>query len=298
MPPDLHQFSRYLPTDKQTRKWGWRLMDAGIQTLCPHVPYPESGHPQSYLFDKDGVRKLDEYQVVFLVSGQGRFESRSCPKTRVSGGQALLLFPGEWHRYRPDADTGWTEYWVGFRGREADRILESFFHRHRPVVQVSEPEALADLFDRLLGWLRREGDPNDQIPASHLPLILALLGPRNEDNPQKAGKDATLVSRAKASMLANLESRTDLQALARELGVSYSRFRFTFREQTGFSPRAFENHLKLNRARDLLRHEGMTVTETAQALGYTNIHYFSTAFKKQFGKSPANWVAGEVEQKS
>lgn len=291
MPKISNRFSRYLPTEKQMQTWGWRLLDAGAQTLPPHAPYPGPGHPQSYLFDKDGRRCLDEYQVVFLHAGRGTFASRSCPETPVTVGQALLLFPGEWHHYRPDPQTGWSETWAGFRGREADRILESFFSRKHPVVTVAEPEALSDLFEALLGWLRREDGPHDPIPASHLPLLLALIGPGPAENPQKAGRDAALVSRAKAALLEQLDTRTDLPALAARLGVSYSRLRFTFREQTGFSLRAFENHLKLNRARDLLRNEGSTVTETARALGYNNIHYFSTAFKKQFGVSPIHWSA-------
>lgn len=91
-------------------------------------------------------------------------------------------------------------------------------------------------------------------------------------------------------MLQNLETHTDLEALAKELGVSYSRFRFAFKKQTGFSPREFENMFKLNRARDLMLREDKSVTETADSLGYSSVYYFSRAFKKQFGESPQQWL--------
>jgi len=48
--------------------------------------------------------------------------------------------------------------------------------------------------------------------------------------------------------------------------------------------------IKLNRSRDLLLREGMSVTETATALGYSTVYYFSRAFKKQFGQSPKTWL--------
>ncbi|MGB0259719.1 MAG: helix-turn-helix domain-containing protein, partial [Coraliomargarita sp.] len=75
-----------------------------------------------------------------------------------------------------------------------------------------------------------------------------------------------------------------------KLGVSYSRFRFAFKEQTGFSPRTFEIMIKLNRSRDMLLREHKSVTETATALGYSSVYYFSRAFKKQFGQSPKQWL--------
>jgi AraC-like DNA-binding protein len=123
-----------------------------------------------------------------------------------------------------------------------------------------------------------------------VPLALALLrsGPLIENSPQS--KDGSLVIQAKVVMLANLTTHTDLEALAKELGVSYSRFRFAFKKQTGYSPREFENMIKLNRSRDLLLHEQMSVSETASALGYSSVYYFSRTFKRQFGQSPQQWL--------
>jgi AraC-like DNA-binding protein len=67
-------------------------------------------------------------------------------------------------------------------------------------------------------------------------------------------------------------------------------FRFAFKKQTGYSPREYENMMKLNRARDLLRREQKSISETADALGYSSAYYFSRAFKKQFGQSPQQWL--------
>ena len=294
----MHQgtdsFSRYLPTDQQAREWGWRLIDAGKQTLIPDAPYPDKGHPQSYLFDKDGRRTLDEFQIVFIASGSGTFESASVPQTAIQPSTALLLFPGEWHRYRPDKECGWTEYWLGFGGREADRIMRSFFSPQHPIVSVEQPEALIQHFHQLLHWLQQPVAAIEQILASHIPLALALLRSSSLTDEVAHNSDAELVMQAKAEMLTHLTNRTDLEALAHELGISYSRFRFAFKKQTGYSPREYENMMKLNRARDLLRREQKSVSETANALGYSSVYYFSRAFKKQFNQSPQQWLRGKT----
>jgi len=287
-------FSRYLPTDQQAREWGWRLVDAGRQNVPPHASYPDTGHPQSYLFDNDGRRTLDEYQIVFITSGHGSFESASVPHTTIQPGTALLLFPGEWHRYRPDKKSGWTEYWLGFRGRESTRIMQSFFSQQAPIVSVGQADALIEHFHQILHWLQQPVAAKEQILASHIPLALALLRSSSLTDEVAHNSDGELVMQAKAEMLKHLTNRTDLEALARGLGISYSRFRFAFKKQTGYSPREYENMMKLNRARDLLLREQKSVSDTADALGYSSVYYFSRAFKKQFNQSPQQWLRGRA----
>ena len=294
MPSTIDSFSRYLPADQQARRWGWRLIHAGRQKVPPHSEYPSKDHPLSYLFDNTGRRTLDEFQIVYIATGSGTFESNSQRQIPIHAGDALLLFPGEWHRYQPEPDTGWSEYWCGFQGQEATRIMQSFFAPEAPICKVSQVDALIKHFDGLLHWLQQPVAAKEQILASHIPLALAFLksGAPPEDSPQS--KDSELVLKAKTAMLNHLQTQTDLEALARDLGVSYSRFRFAFKKQTGYSPREFENIIKLNRARDLLQREQMSVTETAQSLGYTSVYYFSRAFKKQFSQSPQKWLRGKT----
>mgnify|MGYP006423845353 CR=1 FL=1 len=282
--------ARYLPTDRQARRWGWRLLDAGRQTAPPDALYPGFGHPQHYLFDRAGYRTLDEFQIVFIESGRGVFESRDQPRTALFPGQAFLLFPGVWHRYRPLAESGWTEYWAGFRGREAERIMGEFFHPTAPVINVAWTGPLLAQFHRILDWLREDLPGREQVLASHLPMLLAFLRGDGSKRQNASGPDgrSALVARAKRRMLENLDRRTDLKALSAQLGMSYSAFRSVFKKQTGYPPRAFENRTKLNRARDLLRFERCTVSQTADRLGYASIFYFSRAFKKQFGHPPVD----------
>ena len=150
MPGHTETFSRYLPPDKQSRRWGWRLLDAGRQTIPPHSPYPAPGHPLGYLFDESGQRTLDEFQVIFIANGGGTFSSKSLSKRQIRAGDALLLFPDEWHAYRPDPDTGWSEYWMGFHGRDAERVMGTFFDKREPIHHPAQTEEIIRLFLEVL----------------------------------------------------------------------------------------------------------------------------------------------------
>ena len=66
-------------------------------------------------------------------------EAASIAKLRRTGtlavepGSVMLLFPGEWHRYRPNQESGWDEYWVSFGGQHIAVIRSRGFRgRSRP----------------------------------------------------------------------------------------------------------------------------------------------------------------------
>lgn len=210
-------FNRYLPIDQQAKQWGWMLLDAGCHTIPKNGSYPADSHPENYLFDTERRRTLDEFQLVYITEGEGSFESRSHLETKVHAGQALLLFTGEWHRYRPDPAQAWTEYWLGFHGREAERIMATFFDPRRPILTAHSSQHLHDHFKHVLRWLEAPSESgNEQILASYIPLALALLHDGSASH--TIDGDRHLIEQAKTAMLDDLSTQTDLQALAKTSG--------------------------------------------------------------------------------
>ena len=61
------------------------------------------------MFSYESGRILDEYHFVLITEGKGIFESKSAGIKNVNTGDGFLLFPGEWHRYKPIKQSGWTE---------------------------------------------------------------------------------------------------------------------------------------------------------------------------------------------
>lgn len=289
-------FLRYLPVDSALNEWGWSLLDAGRQDILPAEPYPMPGHPRHYLFDKKGRRTLDEFQLVMVTTGTGWFESQEVEKKAIRAGEAFLLFPGHWHRYHPDPQTGWSERWLGFRGTEAERVMAHFFRPQDAVFTHFEATGLLRLLDQVIDMLRGSIAGREQILASHVPLALAhLRAPTITE--QSAMTDEALVARVKEALAQDPMKRVDLLALAKTLGVSYSRLRFSFREQTGYSPREYENLCRLNRAGDLLRFGTDNVAEIAERLGFSSAFYFSRAFKKHYGVAPSQWKRQSIPRK-
>jgi AraC-like DNA-binding protein len=77
---------------------------------------------------------------------------------------------------------------------------------------------------------------------------------------------------------------TDLADRAR---LSQRYFSSKFKEIIGMTPEQFIIRSKIDRAEHLLRFTGMSVSQVAEALGYTNIHFFSRQFKQYRGAAPS-----------
>lgn len=73
--------------------------------------------------------------------------------------------------------------------------------------------------------------------------------------------------------------------LASRAQLSPRYFAGKFKLLMGVTVQEYEIRCRLDRAEFLLRYGGMTVSETADALGYEDVYYFSKQFKQYFGRN-------------
>lgn len=78
----------------------------------------------------------------------------------------------------------------------------------------------------------------------------------------------------------------DKDSFAMEMHVSSSLLYKKIKALTGLSPIDFIKSIRLNHAIELLQSHKYTITEVSELCGYSSVSYFSTVFKKYFGKSP------------
>ena len=81
----------------------------------------------------------------------------------------------------------------------------------------------------------------------------------------------------------------DLEIMARRLAVSR---RQLFRKlgAAGCSPNFFIRTLRLKRAAQLLMESQLTVTEITYAVGFSDLNYFRTIFREQYGVAPGEYL--------
>lgn len=265
--------------------WGLFVTTAGFQSIQPEGHYPPEGFPETYSFDYQKGRILNEFQLVYLTKGNGEFVS-STGKILVTEGDLLMLFPNEWHTYKPSAGTGWEVYWVGFKGATTEKLLaQDFFSPVSPVIRVGYREDLIGLFQNLLEQAQQESPGFQQLISG---IVCHMLGLVYQKKRAKGFANKAIADKMnKARMIIREQAETvNPEKLASELNVSYSWFRRSFRDYTGSSPAQYILLIKSQKAKELLANTNLTINEISDRLNYTSPYYFSVSFKRASGMTP------------
>lgn len=296
----MRHFHRYLPLSQEVRKQDLYVIAGGYVLIPPHTSYPPLPHPADHHFRWQQGRTLDEYQLIYITRGSGVFESKTGGVCPIRAGSLFKLFPGEWHRYAPDPNTGWDEYWVAFQGETAQRLAAEYpFSPANPVLQASVDEAILEEFVRISDEMREEAVGYQRIIAARIRLIFALAAAASERISYQGTDKLRVIERAKCLLLEQIDQPVNVEEMAAGLGIGYSGFRRMFREYTGLSPAQYHLQLRLNTARELLRTTTLPIASIGQRVGFDSAYYFARIFREKTGLTPSAYRANSqtpVEQ--
>jgi AraC-like DNA-binding protein len=289
MPTTSADYFRYLPAFREADTWGLAVTAAGFTRIRSGTPYPPVRHPADHHFDWSRGRVLESLQVVLITAGRGQLELRGRKEQAIETGTAFMLFPGVWHRYRPDPATGWEESWVELSGPTVDRLRQKkVLSLRAPVLPNAFAVGLEGLLDAVHARAREPGVGYDpQLAAAGLAVLGAWTNAGHAA--QRDTRIARAVADAERHLSEHLADPVNIALLARRLGVAYSHFRSAFKAHTGYAPWQYVLHLRLAQARRQLAASDATLEEVASRLGFSSAFHLSAAFKRACGASPAAW---------
>ncbi|MFV0352979.1 MAG: helix-turn-helix domain-containing protein [Oscillospiraceae bacterium] len=94
----------------------------------------------------------------------------------------------------------------------------------------------------------------------------------------------------KALELIAIQPNLSVAELAAACGYHENYFSSFFKKAMGCTPRHYINLQKINKAKDLLLFSDCNVTETADQLGFSGVHYFSRVFHQLTGITPSEYL--------
>ena len=284
-----NKYRKYQIISKNHKNWGFYITNLGRTVIEKNTNYPSLDHPENYIFNWNKGRVLQEFHLVLITKGEGIFESESTGKVKISNGDAFLIFPNVWHRYKPKKSTGWTERWTGFSGKIAAQFLnKGFFNKDEPIIYGCNKPSILGYFNELFKLFDEESFGYQKMASG---LCLQLLA--EVHNIKIAGNRIenlnSIVVEAKKEMYKNLQKNIDLKKIATNLGISYSKFRIDFKKQTGSSLLQYFLLLKIEKAKELLLNTNKSQKEIAFEMGFESDYYFNRLFKQKTGMTPGNY---------
>ena len=285
------QKSKYLVANERDARWGLTVSTVGYDEVHANEPYPTPNHPDCYFFDSAKGRVLNEYQLLYLVEGEGLFMSDHQQTAKIKSGDFFLLFPGEWHTYHPLPGKKWKSYWIGYKGRNMDdRVRAGFLSPEKPIYHVGYSADIVNLYRSALKASLEEAAFVQQTLAGIVNHLIGLMYSLERNNIlNKDGERVEMINRARLRIREALESPLSIQQIASEMSVSYSNFRKLFKEYTGISPALYQQDLKLQRAKELLSTTDLSIKEIAYQLNFESPDYFSSKFKTKTGLKPSDF---------
>lgn len=178
--------------------------------------------------------------------------------------------------------------WIHFRG-DLSALLERSGLEADRVYSVEGGAFITAIVKEIETEFFRGGERTEELMDLKLQELFLRLGRAvNGREPQSA--DLAAVQKFKKLRLrvfSSLEERWTVARMAAEVGYSPSRFNAIYHQIYGIAPTADLIEARVERAKNLLLLEDLSVEKIGQWLGYQNTTHFIRQFKSRVGVSPS-----------
>ena len=230
------------------------------------------------------------YSVELMLSGRMRFGIDHGHSVILKQPAVFWHHPRHAYQYGAVDAEGWHHFWVLFRGRRAQSIVENGF---MPIsgsgyVTLRRHEPVAELFRALVSMVL-EGNPARHGHAVILLERLLCLLADNESLEHAASPLEQAILAVARAVREAPEMHHDFRVAAKNLHVSFSHFRRLFERNIGKSPHAYLLACRMRLAARMLHEPACQIKDVAIRLGYEDPAQFTKLFKRKIGMSPRQY---------
>jgi AraC-like DNA-binding protein len=229
-------------------------------------------------------KPMPNYDLFYVWNGSGELVLNR--KTYlIEKGHCFLFKPGDETTATHDPQDPLEITYIHFDVMDKIKMIPA---PHRVIDHTISIESLLTRYVRVLFI----GSPGAEIEAKLILKLLMIQLLREEQEYVTLAPDTSITLTETIREIANYvkqnpgQSHT-VESLAARANLSERYFAQKFKEVIGQTVKSYIIQCRIRRAEHLLYFTGMNVTETAAALGYTDLHFFSRQFKQYTGKNPS-----------
>lgn len=230
-----------------------------------------------------------DYQILYVANGKTHFWFDDKEEI-VSAGHMVLYKPEEIQKYIYYLEDNPEVFWIHFTGSDVKNILA--YHGISLDEHVFYCGVLPDykaLFRKIIQELQLCRYGYEDYIASLFNDILLLVDRQQHEQKKTTGNVQEQIERAAAYFNENYNTKISIDDYAESLHISTNWFIHNFKQYAGMSPAQYILSLRMVNAQSLLERTTYNIKEISEIIGYENPLYFSRVFKKEIGKSPAQY---------
>lgn len=230
-----------------------------------------------------------DYQILYVANGKTHFWFDGKEEI-VSAGHMVLYKPEEIQKYVYYLEDTPEVFWIHFTGSDVKNILA--YHGISLDEHVFYCGVLPDykaLFRKIIQELQLCRYGYEDYIASLFNDILLLVDRQQHEQKKATGNVQEQIERAAAYFNENYNTKISIDDYAESLHISTNWFIHNFKQYAGMSPAQYILSLRMVNAQSLLERTTYNIKEISEIVGYENPLYFSRVFKKEIGKSPAQY---------
>jgi AraC family transcriptional regulator of arabinose operon len=232
-------------------------------------------------------RGCPETIFIYCAEGDGWCEIAG-RKHDVAKNQLLVIPASTPHVYGAADKTPWTIYWFHAVGSNVPFYFEHLgVTAEKPVVLLGGDVQLFSLFEDVLEGLEHGFTMTHLIYAAHsLSHLMGLILRHKEEFGYDEVNARERMQKSVEFMKGHLREPLKVATLAALVNLSRSHYTTLFRRVTGYAPLNYLNHLRMQRAVQLLNTTELSIKQISDQLGFSDQFYFSRAFSKMHNHSP------------
>ena len=230
-------------------------------------------------------QSYDSFLLLYVVRGKGYCDLDG-QRTSLGAGSLVILDCYQPHRY--GTDTSWEILWAHFDGRMARDYFEAIVSSGRQIIMPRNGYHASRGLEKIYCMFHVSKRVNEAVISKNIVAVLTeflVFETPGEENPENSMRIEEILS----FINENIGQPITLEMLAQRASLSTFYFSRVFKKETGYAPREYLIHTRMNAARFYLRTTDLSLKEITYRCGYGSESTFCTMFKRVTGMTPLEY---------
>lgn len=216
---------------------------------------------------------------------------------RITRGEAHLLRYSDFHTYRTKNNT--YTHLFNFNFDEAalpESITNLLLNSSEPMICFFDEEELTAILNDIDLIFKEQPNSDDPLKAALLTatftkIVLTFLCKCNKSLSNDASEHSVTRFNDIISMIhCHFREDLSLNQLAKAVGLTPNHLGLLFKSQVGENFTSYLKKVRLNHAKNLLKHSNLSIAEVSEYSGFKSVSYFIQCFKSKYNLTPKQYI--------